>query len=440
MSEILTVSQLTRELKDCLEGNFAQVAVVGEVSGCTHASSGHVYFTLKDEAAQLRVVLWRRSAARVRFELVDGLELVAVGAIELYAPRGMYQLVASELIPQGIGPLELAFRQLHDRLKAAGLFDAARKRPLPRFSRRIALITSPTGAAIRDMLQVITRRWRGADLVLLPVAVQGAEAAPQISAALSQVGRIPGVDVVILGRGGGSLEDLWAFNEEQVARAIAAAAVPVVSAVGHEIDVTIADLVADRRALTPSEAGELVVPDAAELQEQLRHFGSRLGSALRERARSARRQWELLAGRRVFTRPFDRLRWLEEQLDEWHLRLNRAVRAHHQQAAARVAALAGSLHALSPLQVLERGYSLTQRAATGELVRTAAQLQVGDSLVTRLHQGTVRSRVEALQATAPDEPPSNEAESRQVISSPGLHPHADAPDSTTPATSRTEAR
>src|SRR5690606_4968019 len=196
----------------------------------------------------------------------DGLQVTAAGAMEVYAARGTYQLVIDELLPVGIGPLELAFRQLHDKLAAEGLFDAARKRPLPSFPRRIALVTSPTGAAVRDMLQVLTRRWPACDVIVVPVPVQGPEAAPKIAAALRNVHRLPDVDVVITGRGGGSLEDLWAFNEEIVARAIFDCPVPVVSAVGHEIDVTIADLVADRRALTPSEAAELVVSNAAELR------------------------------------------------------------------------------------------------------------------------------------------------------------------------------
>src|SRR5580765_4753669 len=245
---ILTVSQLTREIKDAVEGNFPLVWVQGEVTNCTRAGSGHVYLTLKDDSAQIRAVVWRNTAARLRFELHDGLEVVAAGPVEVYEARGTYQLIVEQLLPQGVGALELAFRQLCEKLSAEGLFAAERKRKLPRFPRRIALITSPTGAAVRDMLQVITRRWQGTDIVIVPVAVQGEEAAAQIAAALAAVHRIPRVDVVITGRGGGSLEDLWAFNEEIVARAIFGCQVPVVSAVGHEVDFTIADFVADARA------------------------------------------------------------------------------------------------------------------------------------------------------------------------------------------------
>ncbi len=395
MTEPLSVTELTRQLKDCLEGNFPLVAVRGEVSSCTHASSGHVYFTLKDEQAQIRVVMWKRTASRLKFDVNDGLELVAIGAVELYAPRGTYQLVVEDLVPQGVGPLELAFRQLHEKLQAEGLFDPSRKRPLPRFPRRIAIITSPTGAAIRDILQVMSRRWPALNVVLLPVAVQGDAAAPQIAEAFKQVSRLDGVDVVIAGRGGGSLEDLWAFNEEIVARAIAACPLPVVSAVGHEIDVTIADLVADRRALTPSEAAELVVPDMVELESQLQHVGRRLVGSLREPATSARRQLELLSSRRVLRQPFDRVQQQAQRLDDWHEQLTRAIRSRTRQAQSQIANIAGSLNALSPLNVLERGYSITQLAESGRVVRRTGDVQVGDVVVTRVSYGRIVSRVES---------------------------------------------
>ena len=259
---ILTVSQLTRQIKDAVEGNFPIAWVLGEVTNCTRAGSGHVYLTLKDDSAQMRAVIWRNTAARLRFDVHDGLEVVAVGPVEVYEARGTYQLVVEQLLPQGIGALELAFRQLCEKLSAEGLFARERKRAVPRFPRRIALITSPTGAAVRDMLQVITRRWMAARIIIVPVAVQGEGAAAQIAAALRSVHLLPDVDVVITGRGGGSLEDLWAFNEEIVARAIHACRIPVVSAVGHEIDVTVADLVADVRALTPSEAGGTGRPES----------------------------------------------------------------------------------------------------------------------------------------------------------------------------------
>src|SRR5262245_44460896 len=228
---ILTVSQVTRQIKDAVEGNFPLVYVVGAVSNCSRAGSGRIYLTLKDDAASLRAVVWRSTAAGLRFELHDGLEVIAAGPIEVYEARGTYQLIVEQLAPRGLGALELAFRQLCAKLEAEGLFAPERKRPLPRFPRRIALVTSPSGAAVCDMLQVITRRWPAANIVVVPVPVQGDGAAEQIAEALSTVHTIPEVEVVIAGRGGGSLEDLWSFNTEIVARAVYKCMVPVVSAV-----------------------------------------------------------------------------------------------------------------------------------------------------------------------------------------------------------------
>lgn len=391
--QILTVSELTGQIKDCLEGSFALVAVRGEVSNCVHAGSGHVYLTLKDDEAQLRAVMWRMKAARLKFELRDGLDVVAVGGVNVYPARGSYQLVIEELIPHGVGPLELAFRQLHARLAAEGLFAPERKRPIPRFPRRIALVTSPESAAVRDMLQVITRRWRAAEIVIVPVPVQGEGAAELIAAGVRLLPEIPEVDVAIVGRGGGSLEDLWAFNEEVLARAIAASPVPIISAVGHEIDVTIADLVADRRALTPSEAGEIVVPDEADVLALLRQQALRLTALLRERAGAARARLDALASRRVLQRPSDRLLLLAGRVDELESRLRRAIRRRQQDAAARWRELGAALEALSPLKVLGRGYSLTTRAADGALLRSADLVRPGDVIETRLGQGRVSSRV-----------------------------------------------
>jgi exodeoxyribonuclease VII large subunit len=392
-----SVSELTRDLKHLIEENFGYVWVIGEVSNCTHASSGHIYLTLKDEAAQLRAVIWRTTASRLKFDIADGMEVVASGPIEVYQARGTYQLIVEQLSPRGIGALELAFRQLHEKLSAEGLFAAERKRPLPQFPRRIALLTSPTGAAVRDMLQVITRRWRAADIVVVPVAVQGAGAAGQIAAALRMVHTLPGVDVVITGRGGGSLEDLWAFNEEVVARAIYDCRVPVISAVGHEIDVSIADLVADRRALTPSEAGELVVPQAGEVRSELNRLRGRLLSGLRERAAMARMRLDTLAERRVMLRPAERLHDLATRLDEIDAKLKRAVTRRLEAGTQQLKHFSGSLEALSPLRVLQRGYSITKFSETGEIVREAAKLQPGDRLTTLFDQGRVTSRVESVE-------------------------------------------
>jgi exodeoxyribonuclease VII large subunit len=396
--QVLTVSELTAVLRGVVEQCFPCVWVAGEVSNCKRAGSGHIYFTLKDDDAQLKAVMWRSAAQRLRFELRDGLEIVASGPIEVYAPHGEYKLIAERITPQGMGALELALRQLQQKLDAEGLFAPERKRPLPRFPRRIALVTSAQGAAVRDIIQVLMRRWRLADVVVLPVAVQGDGAAEQIAVALAQVRLIPRVDVVICGRGGGSLEDLWAFNTEVVARAIAACAAPVVSAVGHEVDVTIADLVADRRALTPSEAAELVVPDRAEFRSELDRLRGRLTTGLRQRAEQARWQLDALASRRCYTRPLDRLHDLATGLDELELRLQRAMRRLLSDQRTKLEATACQLDALSPLAVLSRGYSVTKRLADGVLVRDAGMLNSGDRLSTLLAEGEVISVVEAVKS------------------------------------------
>jgi len=397
---VISVSQLSSMLKGVVEMAFPCVWVSGEISNCSKAASGHYYLTLKDESAQIRAVIWRGTAQRLRFQIEDGLQAIAVGPIELYEARGTYQLIIEQLIPQGLGPLELAFRQLHDKLAAEGLFDPGRKRPLPRYPRRIALVTSPTGAAVRDMLQVITRRWKQSDLVIVPVPVQGDGAAVQIAAALRRVHLIPNVDVVITGRGGGSLEDLWPFNEEVVARAIHACPLPVISAVGHEIDVSISDLVADRRALTPSEAAELVVPHQDEVRAELDYLRQRLTQALQARAAKARMQLDAFANRRAFTHPRERLHAQEQRLDELIERAVRALKNRLATARQQAGSLASQLEALSPLHVLQRGYTLTFQAGERTPLRSPAQLKVGDLLDTYFATGRLTSRVEDVAAEA----------------------------------------
>jgi len=393
-----TVSELTREIKDQLESHYPDVWVAGEISNCRPARSGHVYLTLKDEQSQISAVIWRSTASRLKFDLADGLEVVARGGVEVYLPRGQYQLVIKQLTPKGVGALELAFRQLQERLAAEGLFDADRKQPIPRFPRRIALVTSPTGAAVRDMLQVITRRWPAVEIVLLPVRVQGAGAAEEIARAIELVPGLPRVDVVIAGRGGGSLEDLWAFNEEIVARAIAGCPIPLVSAVGHEIDVSIADLVADVRALTPSEAGELVVPHRDEFMASLTAARTRLTGALQQRAQRARGLLVALASRPVLVRPHGRIRELAGRVDELQRRIDHAVRAETRSNRDRLGAAAAALQALSPLEVLGRGYSVT-RTTEGDVIRTVGQLEVGSRIMTTLADGQVTSQIETIKAT-----------------------------------------
>jgi len=392
-SSPLTVSELTREIRELVESNFYQVTCVGEVSNVMRARSGHVYFTLKDENAQISAVMWKSRAEKLKFDLEDGLEIVVVGPVELYPPRGSYQIIVERAFPQGVGALELAFRQLQEKLAAEGLFDPGRKRPLPRYPKKIALVTSPTGAAVRDMLQVLSRRWPICELVVVPVPVQGPTAAPQIAEGIQVAGQIPGVELIITGRGGGSLEDLWPFNEEVVARAIVASPIPVVSAVGHEIDVSIADLVADRRALTPSEAAECAVPNQAELAAGLDEIQQRLKQLLIGRARQARFTLDTIARNRFFTKPEELLSDARRQLDELDQQLVRCVKRRYDQETTNVRKLAAHLDALSPLRVLSRGYSLTRDPETGRTIRSAGAVQAGQAVDVLLSEGELRCDV-----------------------------------------------
>jgi exodeoxyribonuclease VII large subunit len=397
-SRVLSVWELTAQVKELLETAFPTVWVAGEVSNFARPQSGHCYLTLKDDRAQLRAVIWRPTAARIRFDLHDGLEVICRGHLDVYEPRGTYQLVIEHVEPRGIGALELALRQLREKLAREGLFDAARKRPLPAFVRRIAVVTSPTGAAIHDFLQVLGRRWRGTDVLIVPTRVQGEGAAEEIAAAIATANRLrPAPDCLVVTRGGGSLEDLWAFNEEVVARAIFASQIPVVSAIGHEIDVTLSDLVADVRALTPSEAAERVAPAAEELAAGLQQLQKRLGAAMRSRTAAARARLDALARHPAFRRPFQRVHDLGRRLDELQVRAAGAIRRLLQVARHRAEAAAAQLESLSPLAVLARGYSLTQRTADGAVVHDAASLAPGESITTRFARGQAISRVEQIE-------------------------------------------
>ena len=393
---VMTVGELTRQLKELLEVNFPFVAVQGEVSNCSRAASGHTYLTLKDRQAQIRAVVWRSAAARLKFEIRDGLEVIATGPVELYPARGTYQLIIDRVVPVGVGALELAFRQMREKLAGEGLFDPERKRPLPAFPGRIAIITSPTGAALRDILQVIARRWPKAHVVIVPVPVQGAGAAVKIAAALRVVHLIPCVDVAVVTRGGGSLEDLWAFNEEVVARAVFDCHVPVICAVGHEIDLSIADLVADRRALTPSEAGELVVPSYDGIRSGLDGSVRRLCNALRKQAAQTRQRLDAIRARRVLLRPQDQVCELARRLDDASERMQRAIRRQHREACGRLRGLCSTLEALSPLRVVARGYSITQFGHSPALVRSVNDVRPGDSIHTLLADGSLDSRVDTV--------------------------------------------
>lgn len=396
-SLVLSVSALTAVLRGLLETNFPSLWVCGEVANFTRASSGHWYFTLRDDRSQLRAAMFRGFNLRARFDPKDGMEVLARGRLTVYEPRGDYQLIVEELQPRGIGAAELALRQLKERLLRKGYFDPQRKRPLPRFPRRVGVIASASGAAVRDIIELFAQRWPLAELVVRPSRVQGIGAADEVAAALAllnyvhSLGSLP-MDAIIIGRGGGSAEDLGAFNEEVVADAIFRSIVPVVSAVGHEVDVTIADLVADHRAETPSAAVMALTPDRRELTDHLLDQWKRLDEAIHHRLAMARQRVEQLATRPVLRRPLQRVRDLEQRLDDLSDRLGRAVRLRVDRAEAALAALSGRLESLSPLNVLSRGYSLTF-TPEGRLVRSARDVRPGDELVTRVANGTIVSRV-----------------------------------------------
>ena len=443
MSEraVLTVSELATRIKAQLEDSFPAVWVEGEISNLRTPSSGHAYFTLKDDTAQLRCVLFRGRGRRVAFQPEDGMQVLAFGGLDVYLARGEYQLVVELLEPKGVGALQLAFEQLKRRLDAEGLFDAARKRPLPPFPRTIGIVTSPTGAAIRDMLHVIDRRFADLRILITPVRVQGEEAPGEIVAALRDLQTVEDLDVIIVARGGGSIEDLWAFNDERVARAIAGCRVPVISGVGHETDFTIADFVADLRAPTPSAAAEVVVQEKLQVARALVSLYEALKQAMASRLERDRERVEVLGKRRVLTDAARALRDLYRRVDELTSRLTRAVRGSERQAThrlslarnalrslnpvARIAngavllaqlrgrlasaavhsvkvsqhrfdAAVGRLDSLSPLAVLGRGYSLTRLLPSGVIVRGAAQTRPGDAIEILLHQGAVEARVERL--------------------------------------------
>ncbi len=313
----LSVSQLTLAIKRRLNSDFSDVWVSGEISGVSRPASGHIYLTLKDESAQISMIIWRSTAERLRFKLSDGMQILVRGNVDVYPQRGNYQLIAQTVQPIGQGTWQLAFRQLYERLGSEGLFDLCHKKPLPEFPRRVAVVTSPTGAAIHDFLQVVLRRWPQIEILIVPAKVQGPEAAYEVASGVHFCGlrMQPAPDVIVVTRGGGSIEDLWSFNEEIVVRAIHQCPIPVISAVGHEIDVTLSDLVADVRALTPTEAGEKLVPDRQQVKKSLDNLQRRLQAALRSRVETARNRLGLLAINSSIRKPLESIRNYSVQLD-----------------------------------------------------------------------------------------------------------------------------
>ncbi len=445
---IWPVRELVGQIRELVEQEYVDVWVEGEISNFRPAPSGHVYFTLKDADAQLPIVLFRRQALLLRFRPEDGLHVLVRGRISIYEQRGQLQLVAETMEPVGAGSLQLAFEQLKERLKAEGLFDSARKRPLPPFPRTVGIVTSRTGAVIRDFLNVVARRHSGLNVLLYPVSVQGDSAPAEIERALADLNASGGVDLIVLARGGGSLEDLAAFNSEQVARAIASSNLPVVSAIGHETDFTIADFVADLRAPTPSAAAELVTAaqhriaeyvatqshrldrgmrlrllqaqqclstlrvDRAESRvstflhrsaQRLDELTFRLESAVVTALRSRRARVDTLAAGCIRCDPRQSIAQARMRLINLHTRLDRSFDRSLKRAAFRLGSLDARLRALSPLSVLDRGYALVF-AADGAVVRSSSQLAGGDIVTTRLAEGSFTSRVETsgAESATPD--------------------------------------
>ena len=392
---VFTVTELNNCVKELVESvpAFGDLLLRGEVSNYKVYPSGHHYFTLKDSESALRCVMFKGSAMKLRFKPENGMQVIASGRISVYPRDGAYQLYCNGLSADGVGDLYVAFEQLKDKLYREGLFDPAHKKPLPKFPRRIAIVTSSAGAAVHDMIRILRRRYPIAKVLLLPVRVQGVEAPPEIVGAIRYANRWQLADVLIVGRGGGSIEDLWAFNDERVARAIYASEIPVISAVGHEPDVTISDFVADRRASTPSNAAEIAVPDQAELWKRLDSAGRAMAQGALNTLEKADAQWKTLASKRVLTDPMAFVDDRRMQLDSVQQRMGLTAHRQLSRRQQRFATLAASLDALSPLKVLGRGYAMAQ-AADGTVLRTSQQVQEGDRIHVRLGQGALDCTVD----------------------------------------------
>ncbi len=393
----LTVYELTGYVKSLIEKDYllANVWVKGEISNFKAASSGHLYFTLKDDYSCLKVVMFRSKSRMLPFRPENGMAVIVRGYVSVYERDGAYQLYASEMEPEGIGALYLAFEQLKERLQREGLFDKEHKKVPPLLPGRIGVVTSPTGAAVRDITGIIRRRWPGREIVLVPVPVQGEAAPPAVARGIQLLNRLGGVDLIIIGRGGGSLEELWAFNTEVVARSIFCSGVPVISAVGHETDVTISDLVADVRAATPSAAAEMAVPDKREMERYIQALRTRLIRVLEKIVGDGRKRLSACLTARTFNRPVDTLCGVRQQsLDLLNRLLLQGMSATIKREEGRLAVLAGRLQALSPLATLARGYSICTTPDEKHVISDSQSVGVGDRLSVRLQRGRLQCLVE----------------------------------------------
>lgn len=399
MSESITVSELNQIIKSLVDGEplLNRVCVRGELSNYKIYPSGHHYFTLKDAESSLRCVMFKSSASKLRFRPESGMGVTAFGRISVFPRDGAYQLYCSDLIPEGTGDLQIAYEQLKAKLAAEGLFDPRHKKPLPQYPKKIAIITSSAGAAVHDMIRILGRRWPMTKIMLLPVRVQGVEAPPEIVGAIRYANRHNVADLIITGRGGGSIEDLWAFNDERVARAIYESELPVISAVGHEPDVTISDYVADVRASTPSNAAEIAVPDEADIRELLANMSIRQTQAMRKSITRLSTRLDDFKGRRVLSDPMAYVDTKRSELDHVQDRLVAAAEKLCSANRHKFVALASALDAMSPLKVLSRGYAIASDAE-GKLVKSVGDVAGGDVLSLSVSDGTIKCTVEESEA------------------------------------------
>lgn len=394
---IYTVSEITKYIRVILGDSFPGIWVEGEISNFIQHSSGHIYFSIRDATASLKCAFFRRANEKLKFRLKDGMKVICFGSISVYEARGDYQLIVEEIEPKGIGALQLQFQALKEKLQKEGLFDETHKVPIPFLPTRIGVVTSPTGAAIRDILNIARRRFSNVEIIINPVRVQGEGANREIASAIRQFNKLNNIDVMIVTRGGGSMEDLWPFNEEVVARAIYDSEIPVISAVGHEIDYTISDFVADFRAPTPSAAAELVIPKKEDLTNLINTAVTRLKNALNTKLDTLTERLTTLRESYILKRPLNLIIQYEQEIDD--LRKDMAIRIDHiiKMRGENFNLLISKLEALSPLAILNRGYSITAKLPEHVIIKDSKILKQGDEVETKLGKGKFRSRVEEIE-------------------------------------------
>ena len=392
--KIYSVSEITRDIRGLLEGAFTKVWVEGEISNLTMHSSGHCYFSIKDENSVLTCVMFKNAAYKLKFKIEDGMSIVCFGRVSVYDKRGQYQLYVEVIEPKGVGSLQLAFTQLKEKLLKEGLFDDSNKKPIPYLPEKIGIVTSKTGAAIKDMIHVIERRFPEMHIILYPAKVQGDGAAEEVSEGIRAFNLLGDVDVIIIGRGGGSIEDLWAFNEEVTARAIYESKIPVISAVGHEVDYTISDFVADLRAPTPSAAAELVVPRKEDILDSVNSFKQKLKTALRSSIDMARKHLDGIMKHHALKTPQVLMQQHQQKVDEYTKALKHSLSYFVNIKKHSLDGVMGKLDALSPVSILERGYSITMTYPENNIIKDASKVKSKTRIKTRLGSGEIISRTE----------------------------------------------